>query len=55
MAISQAMGFAKGRGAGAAYSQKFIEDVKASGIVASTIEKAGVKGVSIAPAAPVSA
>ena len=51
MAIGQAVGIPKGRAAGALYLREFIEDVKASGLVARAIEKAGVRGVSIAPKA----
>lgn len=51
MAIQQALGIVKGRDAGAKYLREFIEDVKASGLVACAIEKAGVRGVSVAPAA----
>jgi polar amino acid transport system substrate-binding protein len=51
MAIGQALGIVKGRGEGAEYLREFIEDVKASGFVARALEKAGVKGVSIAPSA----
>ena len=51
MAIGQAMGIAKGRGEAVKYLREFVEDVKASGFVARAIDKAGVKGVSIAPAA----
>jgi polar amino acid transport system substrate-binding protein len=53
MAIGQALGIPKGRDAGAQYLREFIEDVKASGLVARAIEKAGVRGVSIAPPAAV--
>jgi polar amino acid transport system substrate-binding protein len=53
MAIEQALGIPKGRAAAARYLREFIEDVKASGLVAQAIEKAGVPGVSLAPAAPV--
>ena len=49
MAIQQALGIPKGREAGVNYLREFIEDVKASGLVAQAIEKAGVRGVSIAP------
>jgi polar amino acid transport system substrate-binding protein len=52
LAIGQAVGIPKGRAAGALYLREFIEDVKASGLVARAIEKAGVRGVSIAPKAP---
>lgn len=51
MVIQQALGIQKGRGEGAKYLREFIEDVKASGLVARAIDKAGVRGVSIAPAA----
>jgi polar amino acid transport system substrate-binding protein len=51
MAIEQALGIPKGRGAGAKYLREFIEDVKASGFVAQALEKAGVRGVSVAAAA----
>ena len=51
MAIGQAMGIPKGRDEGAQYLREFIEDVKASGLVARSLEKAGVRGVSVAPPA----
>ena len=53
MAIQQALGISKGRDAGLKYLREFIKDVKASGLVAQAIEKAGVSGVSIAPKAPI--
>jgi polar amino acid transport system substrate-binding protein len=53
MAIGQALGIPKGRDAGAKYLREFIEDVKASGLVARAIEKAGLRGVSITSRAPV--
>jgi len=53
MAIEQALGIPKGREKGATYLREFIEDVKASGLVARAIEKAGVRGVSVAPKATV--
>jgi polar amino acid transport system substrate-binding protein len=49
MVIQQAVGIPKGREAGARYLRDFIEDVKASGFVARAIDKAGVRGVSVAP------
>jgi polar amino acid transport system substrate-binding protein len=49
MAIQQALGIPKGRDAGARYLCEFIDDVKASGLVARAIEKAGVRGVSVPP------
>lgn len=51
MAIEQALGIPKGHDAAAQYLREFIEDVKASGFVARAIEKAGVRGVAVAPAA----
>jgi polar amino acid transport system substrate-binding protein len=52
MAIQQALGIPKGRDEGANYLRRFIEDVKASGLVARAIAKAGISGVSVAPAEP---
>jgi len=52
-AIQQAIGTPRGRDAGAIYLRDFIEDVKASGLVARAMEKHGVRGVSVAPGAPV--
>jgi polar amino acid transport system substrate-binding protein len=49
MAIQQALGIPKEHEAGVNYLREFIEDVKASGLVAKAIEKAGVRGVSIPP------
>jgi polar amino acid transport system substrate-binding protein len=51
MAIEQALGLPRGRTAGARYLREFIEDVKASGLVARALENAGVSGVSVAAAA----
>lgn len=48
MAIQQAVGVPKGRDAAAKYLREFIEDIKASGFVARAIEKAGVRGVTVA-------
>jgi polar amino acid transport system substrate-binding protein len=53
MAIQQAVGIPKGREGGAKYLREFIEDVKVSGLVARAIEKAGVRGVSVASKASV--
>lgn len=49
MAIQQALGIPKGHAAGARYLREFIEEVKASGLVAQAIEKAGIRGVSVPP------
>ena len=51
-AIQQAIGTAKHRAAGAAYLREFAEAAKASGLVAQAIARHGVRGVSVAPAAP---
>ena len=53
MAIQQALGIPKGRDAGIKYLREFIEDMKASGLVAQAIERAGVHGVLVAPRAAV--
>jgi len=47
--VQQAAGTKKTRAAGAKYLADFIEDVKRSGFVGKTIDKHGVKGVSVAP------
>lgn len=47
-AVQQAAGTPKGRSAGAQYLREFIEDIKASGLVARTIEKNGVRGLTVA-------
>jgi polar amino acid transport system substrate-binding protein len=39
----------KGRDAGARYLRDFIEDAKASGLVARLIKKNGIQGISVAP------
>jgi polar amino acid transport system substrate-binding protein len=51
-AVQQAVGTLPGREAGAKYLWAFVEDIKASGLVAQTIEKNGVRGVTVAPPAP---
>lgn len=48
-AIQQAMGTPKRRTAAAAYLAAFAEEVKASGLVASLIERHGARGLSVAP------
>ena len=52
MAIEQALGIPTSHAAAAKYLREYVEDVKASGFVARAIEKSGVRGVSVAPAAP---
>lgn len=49
--IGYSAGVPKGRDAGAKYVSEFIEDAKRSGLVAKSIEKNGVRGVSVAPIA----
>ena len=46
--VQQAIGAPKGRAAAAEYLRQFAEDVKRSGFVARTIEKHGVRGVTVA-------
>jgi len=47
-AVQQAAGTPKGRPAGAQYLREFIEDIKATGLVAKTIEKNHVRGLTVA-------
>ena len=49
--VKQSAGTLPGRKAGAQYLREFIEDAKASGLVASLISKYNVQGVSVAPPA----
>jgi polar amino acid transport system substrate-binding protein len=52
MVIQQAMGVPKSRGADAAACLgAFVEDMKASGFVAAALERHGIEGASVAPAA----
>ncbi len=51
MSIRQAIGIVKGRSAGLQYLNAFVDDIKASGLVAREIEKAGVGDATVAPAA----
>jgi polar amino acid transport system substrate-binding protein len=50
MLVEQAVASSKGRKAGAQYIREFIEDAKASGLVARAIESNRVRGVTVAPA-----
>ena len=50
-AVQQAVGTPKGRSAGAQYLREFVEEIKSTGLVARAIEKNGVRGLTIAPAA----
>jgi polar amino acid transport system substrate-binding protein len=51
MAVQQAIGTARENAAGAAFLRDFVEEAKASGLVARLIERHGVHGLSVAPAA----
>jgi polar amino acid transport system substrate-binding protein len=50
-AVQQAIGTAKPNTAGAAYLKDFVEEAKASGLVARLIERHKVRGLSVAPLA----
>ncbi|MBW6398378.1 transporter substrate-binding domain-containing protein [Roseomonas sp. HJA6] len=50
-AVQQAIGTARGNDAAAAFLHGFVEEAKASGLVASLIAKHGVQGLSVAPGA----
>jgi polar amino acid transport system substrate-binding protein len=50
-AVQQAAGTPKGRPAGARYLCAFIEDIKATGLVARTIAKHNVRDLTVAPKA----
>lgn len=50
-AVQQAVGTAKANRAGAAFLRDFVEEAKASGLVAELIERHGVRGLSVAPPA----
>lgn len=49
-AVQQAIGTARANAAGAAFLRDFVEEAKASGLVASLIERHRVRGLSVAPA-----
>jgi polar amino acid transport system substrate-binding protein len=53
MVIEQAMGTHKGREAGAHYLREFVEEMKASGFVATGLERSGQGDATVAPKAPV--
>ena len=50
-AVQQAVGTARGNEAGAAFLRDFVEEAKASGLVARLIERQHVRGLSVAPPA----
>jgi polar amino acid transport system substrate-binding protein len=49
--VQQAVGTPKGHDVGAKYLREFVEDVKASGLVARVMQKNGIRGVTVAPKA----
>jgi len=49
MTVQQAVGIPKGHDAGLAYLRAYVEEAKASGLVARSIEKTGFRGVAVAP------
>ncbi len=49
--VQQAIGTPKGRPAAAQYLRTFVEDAKASGLVAKVIQSNGIRGVTVAPKA----
>ena len=51
MAVPQSVGTPKGRDAGFVYLRAFVEEAKASGMVARSIQNTGYRGVSVAPPA----
>ena len=50
-AVQQAIGTARKNAASAAFLRQFVEEAKASGLVARLIERHGVRGLSVAPRA----
>jgi polar amino acid transport system substrate-binding protein len=47
--VQQAVGTPQGRSAGAAYLRSFVEEAKATGLVARVIQRNGIRGVTVAP------
>ncbi len=52
MVINQAMATPRGRDAGANYLDAFVEEMKAGGFVAKSLQNHGVTGAAIAPPGP---
>lgn len=52
MAIEQAMGTPRDREAGARYLRQFVEEMKATGFVARSLERSGQGDATVAPPAP---
>jgi polar amino acid transport system substrate-binding protein len=50
-AVQQAVGTAKSNAAGAAFLRDFVEEAKASGLIARLIARHGIRGLTVAPAA----
>jgi polar amino acid transport system substrate-binding protein len=50
-AVQQSVGTPKARAQAAEYLRRFVRDIKAEGLVARIIQKHGVRGVTVAPAA----
>ena len=54
MVISQAMGLPKSRGdEAAAYLHQFVEDMKATGVIAQAMKRHRIEGATLAPSASV--
>jgi polar amino acid transport system substrate-binding protein len=53
MSIDQAMGTPQGRPEGARYLRQFVEDMKASGLVAAALQRSGQAEATVAPPSPV--
>ena len=51
MEINQAMGTSKGSDEGIEYLRAFVEEMKASGVVARALERHRIEGVAVAPPA----
>jgi polar amino acid transport system substrate-binding protein len=49
MVINQAMGLPKGRDAAHAYLSAYVQDMKASGLVAQSLQRHGIEGAAVAP------
>jgi hypothetical protein len=49
LAVQQSIALPKGRTAGLAYVSSFVADAKASGRVAESIARAGLRGVNVSP------
>jgi polar amino acid transport system substrate-binding protein len=51
MTVQQAVGTSRKNAAGAVFLREFVEQAKSSGLVARLIERHGVRGLTVAPAA----